>query len=379
MKPESDLLSSTDADWAAGARRFACDFNYTSCNEDGDAELRALAIHPGERVLCVTGGGDRPLHLLLAAPAEVVAIDANPAQNALLAFKVASLRAARDWADWVALLGLREMPAEERLARLDALLPDLPPDAAAILSRRRRDVARGILWAGRWERYFAYCARNLRLQRGRLVRELLAQDNLDAQRAFVRERWDTPGWRAGLRLVFCRPALRLAFGDPGFYAHVPRDPPPWRRVHERINAYLSRHLTRESFMLELVLLGRFTEEGRLPPYLRPENFETLRARAGRIRATTAPLGAFLASDEGRAFDVGSFSDVPSFLSNTEHEALFAALASGGFRRFCVREFLARRGAPPAAYATFSFDPELRASLEADDASLCYDFLVGERR
>ena len=124
---------------------------------------------------------------------------------------------------------------------------------------------------------------------------------------------------------------------------------------------------------------QIAEEGRLPPYLRSENFDTLRARAGRIRAVTAPLGAFLASDEGRAFDVGSFSDVPSFLSDTEHEALFAALARGGFRRFCVREFLARRGAPPAAHSSFSFDPELRASLEADDASLCYDFLVGERR
>lgn len=53
--------------------------NYSSCNEDGTAELRALEVSPGDDVCCITGGGDRALHMLLGDPSRVLAFDMNPA------------------------------------------------------------------------------------------------------------------------------------------------------------------------------------------------------------------------------------------------------------------------------------------------------------
>ena len=54
---------------------FGRTLNFTSANEDGATELAALALGPGDHVLCLTASGARPLDLLLANPARITSID----------------------------------------------------------------------------------------------------------------------------------------------------------------------------------------------------------------------------------------------------------------------------------------------------------------
>ncbi|MCP4129922.1 MAG: DUF3419 family protein, partial [bacterium] len=79
--------------------------NYSSCNEDAYTELKALDIQPGDGVACITGSGDRPLHILLGNPAHVCAFDANRVQNFLLELKIAAIKEL-DYEDYIAFLGL---------------------------------------------------------------------------------------------------------------------------------------------------------------------------------------------------------------------------------------------------------------------------------
>ena len=65
--------------------------DFTSSNEDGRSELTALA--GARRILCLTASGTRPLDLLLSDATEIVALDLNPVQNALLDLKVAAILA----------------------------------------------------------------------------------------------------------------------------------------------------------------------------------------------------------------------------------------------------------------------------------------------
>ena len=66
-----------------GVKDFMTTLNYASCNEDWRSEWDALEIKPNDRVLCITGSGDRPLNLLLQNPKDVIAMDLNPIQNNL--------------------------------------------------------------------------------------------------------------------------------------------------------------------------------------------------------------------------------------------------------------------------------------------------------
>src|SRR4029453_10196193 len=138
---------------SAMASAFLRTLNYASVNEDWRTEAEALRVGSSDSVLCVTGGGDRPLNLLALDPARVVAIDLNPAQNHLLTLKVAAMRRL-PFEEYAAFLGLTRPPASWRAQRWHALRGELPPASRGFWDRHRRPIRAGVIYQGRWERYY---------------------------------------------------------------------------------------------------------------------------------------------------------------------------------------------------------------------------------
>ena len=65
---------------------------YNACWEDPRLDRALFQIQPDSRVLVITSAGCNALDYLLDDPAEVVAVDVNPRQNALLELKLALIR-----------------------------------------------------------------------------------------------------------------------------------------------------------------------------------------------------------------------------------------------------------------------------------------------
>ena len=122
---------------------FFASLNFSSTNEDGETELAALA--GTQRILALTGSGTRVLDLLLSGAVEIVAIDSNPVQNALLELKVAAIEHL-DRSDCLAFLGLA--PSRSRLIRYAALRERLNAAAQAYWDVNPAMVETGIWHAG---------------------------------------------------------------------------------------------------------------------------------------------------------------------------------------------------------------------------------------
>lgn len=353
--------------------RFFRTLNYSSVNEDWRTELAALRLQPEDRVLCVTGSGDRPLDLLAAAPAAVVAIDRNPAQQALLHLKVAALREL-PFGDYTRFLGLREAPGAWRDAVLARLAPGLPPGASAFWHAHPGLVRRGAIYGGRFERHMRRLARLARLVRPRAVPALFAFTDLDAQRRFVAETWDRPAWRLLVRAMLSPVASRIALRDPAYYAHA--QVPVGQTIHRRMRRALERHLARENFMVGLALAGRLPD-GDLPPYLTQHGCERIRARLERLTVEDADLLEYLTQTAPRSFTRFSLSDVPSYLT----AAGFRHLLGGVVRcaapraRLVVRQFLTRYDLPADLAAAITREPDLERRLAAEDRAFVYEFLI----
>jgi S-adenosylmethionine-diacylglycerol 3-amino-3-carboxypropyl transferase len=349
--------------------------NYASVNEDWRTEAAALRLEGGERVLCVTGSGARPLDLLAAAPVRVLAVDRNPAQGHLLCLKQAAIEAL-PFDEYAAFLGLHPATAAGRRDTLRRLGPLLPDEARRFWGARRGLVARGVLYEGRWERFHRRLARLTRFLHGRRVRTLLAFDDLGAQRAWVESHWDEAGWRRTFALACSRPVVRAFFGDPAYCRQAAL--PAGRLLHARMGALLERVLARESFMVGLVLTGTLPPED-LPPHLTEAGHRTIRARLGGLDVATAEVTSFLESRPPGGFDRFSLSDVASFLDRAGFARLVGAVvrsaAPGG--RVVLRQFLTRHPVPAALDACLVRDPVLEARLGAEDRSFAYDFLVAE--
>jgi len=347
--------------------------NYASVNEDWRTEVRGLALRDETEVLCVTGAGDRPLDLLAHADCDVVAIDLDPAQTALLHLKVAAMRAL-PFPEYARFLGLHEAEPGWRRERLADLAPALPEDAAAFWEAQAHLVARGVLYQGRWERHFRHAARAARLVWGSRIDRLFAFTDLDAQRAFLDREWDRARWRLAWAAVAHPLTSRLLFGDPAFYAHV--QVPVGTTVHRRMGRLLRRVLARESFMVSLSLRGVLSPDD-LPPYLTSAGVAAIRPRLPRLRAVTGDLLAWL--ETGERYDGLSLSDVPSFLDATDFTRLVRA-ARGALRpggRAVIRQFLTRYEVPADLDAGWVRHRELERDLALEDRAFAYELLVAE--
>jgi MoaA/NifB/PqqE/SkfB family radical SAM enzyme len=103
--------------------------NYSSCNEDGLTELRAMELGAGDHVGCITGSGDRTQHAYIDGAGNLYPCDFVP-----LAFgNVDDRPIAELWRDMHATIGqprrtcmLMELYARKLLSGVDAF--PLPPE-----------------------------------------------------------------------------------------------------------------------------------------------------------------------------------------------------------------------------------------------------------
>lgn len=230
-----------------------------------DPELELLALRPAarDRLVVVSSGGCTALSLLAAGAGHITAVDLNPAQNHLVELKAAAC-ARFSAGDASAFLGGAGAAPDARV-RAAARLP-LSPAARGYWNQQAGAIARGVLNAGRSERFIALVAAALRAfvhPRDRVAR-LLACRSLAEQRAVFAEHWDTRRWRATFRLLLNRAVMGRAY-HPSFFAHATR-----MSFAEHFLALFRRTLTElpiaTNYFFHHMLTGRYPG-GALPPYL----------------------------------------------------------------------------------------------------------------
>ena len=355
------------------AERAVFDFiRYGSVWEDADVLCAALApVAPAGRLCSIASAGDNALALLTLDPAEVVGIDLSAAQLACVALRVAAFRRL-DHDARLAFLGVR--PSTTRGAIYRELRLDLASDARAFWDAHPREIARGPIHAGKFERYFERFRRFvLPLVHGaRTVRELRAPKSIEAQRLFYAMRWDTWRWRALFALFFSRAVMGRLGRDPEFFAAV--DGPVARRILERSRWALTELPVASNPFVAFIVTGAFQEDA-LPRFLRPEHGQAIQSRLDRLSLRHGPVDA-----APGVFDGFNLSDVFEYMNDAEHEACYARVldrARPG-ARLVYWNLLAPRGRPAALAARATpLEDEARA-LHARDRAWFYQRLHVDR-
>lgn len=349
---------------------------FSSCNEDTACELRALGDLAGKRVFAVTAGGGRVLNLLVGRPAEILAVDLNPAQNHLLELKIAGLRAL-DHGDYLRFLGVRS--AADRAATYQRLRGAMSSAARAFFDAQPELIERGVLLSGKLERYLRRVAAALRFLHPLGISRLFSFDDVEEQRRFV-DRLDGPRFRAVAQLACRRTMLRLFSGDPGFYRYVPREVALHRAIYGGVMEHFRHRLARDNPLMQLVFFGRWIREQALPIYLNAATYAQVQAalQTTRVIQVTSLAGEALAGSRGEPFDAFSLSDISSYLDDTQHARLFddvlAAARPGA--RLCSRSNIHHRPLTAKHAAQVTRDRALEDDLAIADHSCVHRFIVG---
>ena len=342
--------------------------------EDADILVEALRPAPGDTVVSIASAGDNALALLAEGPAEVVAVDLNPAQLACLQLRCAAYRDLRH-GELLELMGSR--PSSRRSELLDRLARTLGVEEQAFWAARRDGViAHGLGGTGKFERYFRVLRQRLLpfTHDAATVRALLEPRASEERAGFYDRRWNNWRWRLLVKVFFSRPVMGRLGRDPAFFDQVRGSVAD--HVAGKTRQALVEQDPSQNPYLHWILTGR--HGAALPRALREESLEAIRANLGRLTVAHSTVEA-LAERRVRA-DAFNLSDIFEYMSPPAHVEAYAAvldLARPG-ARIAYWNMMAPRRAPPSLAHRVSARADLDARLKPRDKAFFYsDFVVEE--
>jgi len=344
---------------------------FSQCWEDPQLDMDALDITPEHTVLSVTSGGCNTLSFATLEPARIIAVDLNATQNYLLEFKIAGARPLTH-GDYLCLLGVRA--SAERWDLYQTVRDGLSPMAQRYWDTQRTAIERGVLRAGRYERYLDAFRRLLWVIEGpRKIKRLFTTASLEEQRRFFEDEWDTVLWRAFFRIFFSRKIIGAGGLDPACFTYVNGI----RSFGEHFRTLARHALTdlpiRDNYFIAQICLGRYLDEHAVPPYLQARRYEALCRTLDRIEIVTGELGSVLQTLPHSSVDRFNFSNVFEWVD----PSAFVAMLQETWRvarpdaRLCYRNLLVRRRHPRSLEDHFTPHDDLAAHLLEQDRSFVY--------
>lgn len=359
--------------------KMARDVLYANCWEDPQIDRAALSIGPDDVVFSITSGGCNVLTFLLDDPRKVIALDVNPHQSELLELKMAAFRKLSH-GRLLEFFGVRPSPSRREIYR-EELRPLLSADAARFWDGHPKEVARGIIHAGRYERYMRLLRKTVVAGYGkrRLIKRLYGTEDPAEREALYREKWRGLWWSLLTGVMLSRRLNGLLF-EPAFFAYLDRDFSFGRHFADKAERALVRLPMKENYFLSYILLGRFRDEACLPVYLRPESFERIRERLDRVEIVTASCEGYFAGLAASSISKFNFSNIFEWMSPAAFEALLRETVRVARDRAVLtyRNLLVFRERPPSLDGVLKPLRALAASLHEADLSFIYDNYVVER-
>jgi S-adenosylmethionine-diacylglycerol 3-amino-3-carboxypropyl transferase len=317
---------------ALAERLFAQIFSglvYAQIWEDPDVDMEALAIRPGCRIVTIASGGCNALSYLLGDPARIEAVDLNRTHVAFNRLKLAALTSLPDHGSFFRFYGGGDSLENADLYR-SHIRANLDPETRAYwegrrLSGRRRIsiFSRGLYRHGLLGLFIGAGHRAARLY-GIDPRELLAARSLEEQRAF----FDT-----SLAPLFDRKLVRWVTGRKSSLYGLGIPPQQYDALatagegmasilRERLEKLTCDFPLSENYFAWQAFGRRYDASGPLPPYLKPENFDIVRARAERLTITNASFGEFLSAKPEACVDRFILLDAQDWMNDAQLNELW---------------------------------------------------------
>ena len=360
---------------------------YTQIWEDPEIDLEALDLQPDSHVVAIASGGCNVLSYLTGNPERITALDLSLAHVALNRLKLVAASRLPSWEAFYRFFGAAD--AEANIAAYERLIApylDAPSRhywegrSLQQLGRRRISIfARNAYRHGVLGRFIGLSHAIARAY-GVDLRELLSARTLEEQRQFFETamvplfdkravRWATAN-RLSLYGLGIPPAQYEALASGSDMRHV------LRARLERLACGFS--LDDNYFAWQA--FGRSYADnasGPLPPYLRREQFDVVRARAHRVEVMNRSITEYLAGCPDASRDRYVLLDAQDWMTDAQLDALWTEItrtARAGARvifRTAAEPSLLPGRLAPGLLDRWHYEAELSQALTQRDRSAIY--------
>lgn len=360
---------------------------YTQIWEDPEVDLEALQLRPDNHIVAIASGGCNVLSYLVDDPARITAVDLSSAHVALNRLKLMALSRLPNWETYYRFFGAAD--DEANVAAYQRLIaPHLDAQSRAYwegrslqqLGRRRISIfARNAYRHGVLGRFIGVTHALCRAY-GVDLNELLSARSLEEQRAFFEStlaplfdkravRWATNN-RLSLYGLGIPPAQYEALAGGSDMRHV---------LRQRLERLACGFSLDDNYFAWQAFGRSYAENasGPLPPYLRREHFDTLRARADRVEVLNRSVTEYLAGCADASRDRYVLLDAQDWMTDAQLNALWAEITRTArpgarviFRTAAEPSLLPGRVAP-ALLDRWRYEAAQSLELSARDRSAIY--------
>jgi len=360
---------------------------YTQIWEDPEVDLEALQLGPDNHIVAIASGGCNVLSYLVDDPARITAVDLSSAHVALNRLKLISLSRLPNWETYYRFFGAAD--DEANVAAYDRLIaPHLDSQSRQYWEgrslqqwgRRRISIfARNAYRHGVLGRFIGVTHALCRAY-GVDLNELLSARTLEEQREF---------FESALAPLFDKRAVRWAtnnrlslygLGIPPTQYEALAGGSDMRHVLRQRLERLACGFSLDDNYFAWQAFGRSYAEnasGPLPPYLRREHFDTLRARADRVEVLNRSVTEYLAGCADASRDRYVLLDAQDWMTDAQLNALWAEITRTArpgarviFRTAAEPSLLPGRVAP-ALLDRWRYEAAQSLELSARDRSAIY--------
>ncbi len=360
---------------------------YPQIWEDPVVDMAALKLEAGDHVVAIASGSCNILSYLTAAPIRVSAVDLNAAHIALGRLKLAALARMGGHEDFLCFFGRADQRDnvalyDREIARhLDAVSRGYW-EGRGLNGRRRINLfAKGFHRYGLLGRFIGTGHVLARLLGGN-PKAMLAARDLAGQRALYDKHLAPVFERKLVRWLVRQPASLYGLGiPPAQYKALAAD------GEDGILGALKLRLERLACDFELKdnyfaqqAFGRRYGEGpgvALPPYLQPQNFAAVKARATAVSYHQNAVTAFLEEQPAESCDAYVLLDAQDWMNDADLAALWSQItrtARPGARvifRTAADERLLPGRVPSAILDQWHYEEERSRALCRQDRSAIY--------
>ncbi|THE10882.1 DUF3419 family protein [Bacillus timonensis] len=343
---------------------------FSQIREDSVLEREISKTEKPRKILVIGSGGCTAFSILNDSVDQVLCVDMNPAQCALIELKKAAIKYF-SLKEFLTFIG--EDSCQNRVQMYEAIANDLPDYAREYWQQHSQDIEKGINHCGVNERFYRFIGENIcrNIYDESVWKKLFSAKNLGEQHAFYETYLTTSEWRTAAKILLSK-TTHLQFFPSFMFANASE--------HDFAEFFLSQFEKEvktkpihNNYFLSQILFSSYLyeEEEGVPFYLTEEGYETAKRNTDKLAIHPVSIQELLSKEE--SIDAFYLSNVFDWADGKGRELICDGIlqAKSATATVLFRNMLSSGPLPETFTKRFNCDEELSKRFEGVERSMLY--------
>jgi S-adenosylmethionine-diacylglycerol 3-amino-3-carboxypropyl transferase len=308
-------------------------FVYPQIWEDPEIDMEAMQLNSSSRIFTIASGGCNIMNYLTASPESVTAVDLNPAHVALARMKAEAVNLLPDYETYFKFFGEADSTVNVQnydlylRDRVDAFTRAYWDSKGFPIGRRINYFAKNIYRFGLLGRFIGI-VHMLSKMYGKDPRVILQAQSHDEQVKLFNEHLAPLFDKRFIKMLCKMPVSLYGLGiPPAQFDALSEDAKGDMAslLKERLRRLACDFDIRDNYFAWQAFSRGYDRVNRraVPRYLKAENFETLKANAGKVQVHHLSLTDYLATQPANSFDRYIFLDAQDWMNDDQLTELWS--------------------------------------------------------